>query len=126
MVSLIMSGWTKFTFMPKIQGERAVATLTMPVGTQFQVTDRYIDKIFQAAQTLQQKYIDPVTEASIVKHVMSSTGSSRGSRGSEFGRVQFELVPPEERNIEVSTNELISEWRKLIGPIPGAESITSR
>ena len=126
MVSLIMSGWTKFTFMPKIQGERAVATLTMPVGTQFQVTDRYIDKIFQAAQTLQQKYIDPVTEASIVKHVMSSTGSSRGSRGSEFGRVQFELVPPEERNIEISTNELISEWRKLIGPIPGAESITFR
>jgi multidrug efflux pump subunit AcrB len=35
-------------------------------------------------------------------------------------------VPPEQRNIEISTNQLIAEWRKLIGPIPGAESITFR
>jgi multidrug efflux pump subunit AcrB len=126
MFALIMSGWTKFTFMPRIQGETATASLTMPVGTQFKITDRYIDRMFVAAQQLQEKYIDPVTEVSIVKHVMSSTGSQRGSRGSEFGRVQFELVPPEQRNIEISTNQLIAEWRKLIGPIPGAESITFR
>ena len=126
MATLIMSGWTKFTFMPRIQGETATASLTMPVGTQFHVTDRYIDKMFVAAQELQGKYIDPVTERSIVKHVMSSSGSSRGTSGSQFGRVQFELVPPEQRNIEISTNELISEWRKLIGPIPGAESLTFR
>lgn len=126
MIALIMSGWTKFTFMPRIQGETATASLTMPVGTQFKITDRYIDRMFVAAQQLQEKYIDPVTQASIVKHVMSSTGSQRGSRGSEFGRVQFELVPPEQRAIEITTNQLISEWRKLIGPIPGAESITFR
>ena len=126
MMTLIMSGWTKFTFMPSIQGETATASLTMPVGTQFKITDRYVDKMFVAAQQLQDKYIDPVTQDSIVKHVMSSTGSSRGARGSEFGRVQFELVAPEERNIDITTNQLISEWRKNIGPIPGAESLTFR
>lgn len=105
MLTLIFSGWTRFTFMPSIQGETATAQLTMPVGTQFSVTDRYVDRMFVAAKKLQEQYVDPDTNESVVKHILSSTGSQRGSSGSQFGRVQFELIPPEkEQSLSPPTN----------------------
>ena len=124
-ISLIMSGWTRFTFMPSIQGETATASLTMPVGTQFAVTDQYVDRMFHAAETLRDKYVQE-DGSSVVRHILSSTGSQRGSSGSQYGRVQIEMVPPEKRTLSISTNELVNEWRQLIGPIPGAESMTFR
>ncbi len=125
-VTLISSGWTRFTFMPSIQGETATAGLTMPVGTQFAVTNRYVDRIFEAATQLQNKYVEADSGKSIVKHVLAITGTQRGATGSHYGRVQIELVPPEQRSISITTNELINEWRQLIGAIPGAESLTFR
>jgi multidrug efflux pump subunit AcrB len=124
--ALIDSGWLRFTFMPSIQGETVTASLEMPVGTQFAVTDRHVEKIFAAAKQLQEKYVQEASGESIVKHILSSTGSRRGSSGAQYGRVQFELVPPEKRTIEISTSVLIAEWRRQIGAIPGAESITFR
>jgi len=125
-VALIFSGWTRFTFFPSIQGETVSATLVMPVGTQFSVTDRYVKKMFDAARQLQTEYIDPDTGESIIQHILSSTGSQRGSSGSQYGRVRFELVPPEKRTIQITTNEIIAQFRQLIGPVPGAESMNFR
>ena len=125
-LALINSGWMRFTFMPSIQGETATAALTMPVGTQFAVTDRNVQRMFDAAKALQEKYVEEDTGESIVKHILSSTGSQRGASGGQYGRVQFELVPPEKRKIQITTSQLIGEWRRLIGPIPGAESLTFR
>ncbi|MEM7000745.1 MAG: efflux RND transporter permease subunit [Pseudomonadota bacterium] len=125
-LALIGSGWMRFTFMPTIQGETATASLTMPVGTQFDVTDRNVQRMFEAARQLQNKYVEASTGESIVKHILSSTGSVRGSRGNHFGRVQFELVPPEQRTIQITTSALVAEWRRLIGPVPGAEALTFR
>ncbi|MFT7652137.1 MAG: multidrug efflux pump subunit AcrB, partial [Candidatus Azotimanducaceae bacterium] len=85
-----------------------------------------VEKIFAAAKQLQEKYVQEASGESIVKHILSSTGSRRGSSGAQYGRVQFELVPPEKRTIEISTSVLIAEWRRQIGAIPGAESITFR
>lgn len=125
-LALVSSGWMRFTFFPSIQGETATASLEMPVGTQFAVTDRHIQAMAQAAIELQEKYIDPTTGESIIKHVLSSTGSQRGASGSQYGRVQFELVPPEKRGLEVTTSQMVQEWRKLIGTIPGAEALNFR
>ncbi len=118
-VALISSGWTRFTLFPSIEGETATASLSMPVGTQFAVTDRHIERIFQAARTLQDKYTDPDSGESIIKHMLSTSGP-------QSGRVQFELVPPEKRTLKVTTGQLIGEWRRLIGPVPGAENLTFR
>ncbi len=125
-LALIFSGWTRFVFMPAVQGETVNASLTMPVGTQYELTQRQVSRMFDAARALQEKYIDPELNESIVKHILSSTGARRGSVGSHYGRVTFELVPPEKRTLEVTTDELINEWRKSIGTIPGAESLTFR
>ena len=98
----------------------------MPVGTQFSVTDRYVTRMFDAAEELRAEYVDETTGHSVIRHVLASTGSQRGSSGAQYGRVQIELTPREERSNAVSAAELVNRWRRLIGPVPGAESLTFR
>lgn len=126
----VASGWMKFTFFPRVQSELARASLTMPAGTPFATTEGHVRRMAEAARVLQQKYIDPESGESVVRHVLATTGASGGGGSdkgkSHLGRVMFEIVPPEHRTLEISSSELVREWRKAIGPIPGAESVTYR
>ncbi len=126
MITLATTGWTRFTFWPRVQSELARASLTMPTGTAFEVTDRYIQQITNAAFTLKKKYRDE-EGLDLVLDIQSTSGSS-GSRGSgsHTGLVMFEIVAPEDRTSRVTSTELVREWRKMIGVIPGAESLTFR
>jgi multidrug efflux pump subunit AcrB len=123
-VALLASGWTRFTFFTRIDSETARASLSMPVGTPFEVTDRHIQRILAEAQALRDRYRDPETGESLILNVLANTGSSGGA--THTGRVQFEIMPPERRTMEISTSQLVSEWRKAIGPIPGAEQLNFR
>jgi len=38
----------------------------------------------------------------------------------------FEIVPPEERTLDVTSLELVRQWRKSIGPLPGARELSFR
>ncbi len=40
--------------------------------------------------------------------------------------VTFETIPPEDRTSTVTSKELVNEWRKLIGPIPGVKQLSFR
>lgn len=126
--TMVFSGWTRFIFFPRVPSETARAVVTMPAGTAFASTDFYVQKMLDAALELQDKYRDPETGDSVILDIFSTTGSSggQGSGNAAKGRVMFEIQPPEERVIAVSTNELVKEWRQLIGPIPGVESLTFR
>lgn len=126
--SLAIGGHLRFIYFPRIQSEMAVAQLTMPPGTPFQATTAAIERITAEAEGLQQKYIDPETGESVIRHILSSAGSPGGggaNRG-DVGRVVFEIVPPEERTVEVTSSELVTEWRKAIGVIPGVKDIIYR
>ncbi len=129
-LALISSGWTRFVFFPRIEGETATATLKMPVGTPFEATDRYIQRIAEAAERLQEKYTDADTNQSPIIHILATTGSSggRSANASNLGRVQFEVTPKEERSGSdgVTTGGLVQEWRRMIGTLPGAESLAFR
>jgi len=126
MITLIVTGWTRFTFFPRVQSELARASLTMPAGTTFEVTDGHIRKITDAAFALKEKYQDG-DNGDLILNVQSTTGAG-GSRtsGAHTGRVMFEIVPPEDRESKVTSSQLVREWRKMIGTLPGAESLTFR
>jgi len=126
MISLITNGWSRFSFWPRVQSEIARASLMMPVGTPFEVTDRYIQKITDAASILKQKYREQ-DGIDLILDIQSTTGIG-GSRtsGSHTGRVMFEIVAPEDRDTEITSLDLVKEWRKMIGAVPGAESLTYR
>ncbi|GMQ75242.1 MAG: efflux RND transporter permease subunit [Gammaproteobacteria bacterium] len=125
---IVASGQINFIFFPRIQSETARATLTMPAGTPFEVTAGYIDRIARAAQEIRDKYVDAETGKSVVKDILSTQGSTGGSGAgaSNLGRVTFEIESPEKRTLEVTSSQLVREWRRAIGIIPGTESLTFR
>jgi multidrug efflux pump subunit AcrB len=125
-LTLVFSGWTRFIFFPRVPSETARAVLAMPAGTPFEITDSYVDRIGNAAQRLKEKYQDKATGKSVILDIMSTSGSSGGTSSgqSNVGRVYFEIEPPETRHVDITSNQLVKEWRKLIGPLPGSESLT--
>ena len=123
-LALIMTGWTKFIFFPRIPSETIRASITLPAGTPFEVTNAYIIKMAEKAEFLKTKYIEPSTDESVILNILATTGSRGGAANA--GNVRFEITPPESRELSINSAELVKEWRKLIGPVPGAESITFR
>lgn len=123
-VSLIMSGWTKFMFFPRIPSETVRANITMPVGTPFEVTNTFVIDMAAKARQLQDKYRDTDSGESVILNVLATTGGRGGV--SHSGRVQFEITPPEQRESDITSRQLVKEWRQMIGVIPGAESVTYR
>ena len=126
--SLVSAGHVKFVFFPRIQSEVARASLVMPTGTPFEITQKHVERINNAAAELQKKHIDPETGLSIIEGIMSTAGSAGGggTGQSHVGRVMFEITPPEERALQVTSRELVMQWRQAIGDIPGAKEINYR
>jgi len=122
-LTLITSGWTKFIFFPRIPSETVRAELTFPAGTPFEVTNKYIIDMSDQAKELQDKYRDEDGQ-SVILNILATTGGRGGS--SNTGSVRFEITPAEKRESDIGSRELASEWRDLIGIIPGAESVTFR
>lgn len=128
---LPLSGRYGYTFLPRIQSEIARATLVMPPGTSAEVTRRHLERMAQAARRLQQRYMEPDGSGSVIRHMLVSvgwaSGTATGVRGNpEVGRVTLEMIPPEERQLKISTRKLVAEWRREIGPIPGVKELTFR
>jgi multidrug efflux pump subunit AcrB len=121
-IGALASGQTKFVFFPRVQSEVATATLTMPTGTAFESTDRIVKHMTEQAQLLQAKYIDPELGESIIKNIYSISGG----RNSSTGRVRMETIPPEDRSLEIGTQQLVAEWRKMVGQVAGAEQLNYR
>ncbi|MGB1198418.1 MAG: efflux RND transporter permease subunit [Thalassotalea sp.] len=117
-LTFIASGWAKFTFFPRIPSEVVRATVSMPIGTTYDVVDGYVERMVKAVNTLQDKYTDEEGN-SVILNSMAITRN-------ETGRVMFEIIPADSNTTGVGSRQLVSEWRQLIGTLPGAESLTFR
>ncbi|MBO9490643.1 efflux RND transporter permease subunit [Endozoicomonas sp. G2_1] len=117
-VALIVSGWSKFIFFPRIASETARANLTMPVGSSFDVVDNYVERMSQAAKQLQDKYRNDQGD-SLILNILAITQN-------DTGRVRFEILPADQNDTGVTSLQLVREWRQLIGDLPGAEALTFR
>jgi multidrug efflux pump subunit AcrB len=121
-IGALSSGQTKFVFFPRVQSEVATATLTMPTGTAFESTDRIVQHMTTQAKLLQEKYIDAESGESIIKNIYSISGG----RNSSTGRVRVETIPPEDRSTDIGTQQIVAEWRKMVGQVAGAEQLNYR
>ncbi len=125
--AMVSAGHVNFVFFPRVQSETARATLVMPPGTPFETTERHIERITRAAQAIQAEHMD-ARGTGVVLGIMSFVGSTGGSGAgrSHVGQVMFQIQAPEERASQVSSSDLVREWRRRIGIIPGAESLNFR
>ena len=125
--SLVSAGHIRFIFFPRVQSEIARANLEMPAGTPFEVTEAHVQRMTDAVKRLQAKHVDPETNESVIESILSTAGSSGGrAKGSNLGRVLFEITPPEERTLNITSRELVAEWRREIGDIAGAKNLSFR
>jgi multidrug efflux pump subunit AcrB len=125
--SLAISGHLRFIFFPRVQSEVAQASLVMPPGTPFEVTAAAAERIAAVAEDMRADYVDPELQESIIRDMTVSIGSQRGGGAqSHVARVSFEILAPEERTLEVTSSELVREWRDRIGQIPGAKELNFR
>ncbi len=132
--ALLASNRILFVFFPRVESERATASLTMPLGTPEEVTGRHIKDMQNAARELQKELIDPATGNSLIMNVMSATGGQgiTGGRGrgrsgqSHVGEVSMQIVPPENRELKTGSMEVVRQWRQRIGNIPGAQELNFR
>ncbi len=129
-MSHVLSGRFGFTFFPRVQSETARATLQMQTGSSEQQTIEQTYRMAEIAEGLKGKYTDPETGESVIKNVLTSVGWRAGrqtrSGNPELGQVSLELMPPEERTMEITTSELVKEWRQAIGPIVGTKELNFR
>nr|VFK14021.1 MAG: Multidrug efflux pump subunit AcrB [Candidatus Kentron sp. LPFa]VFK29920.1 MAG: Multidrug efflux pump subunit AcrB [Candidatus Kentron sp. LPFa] len=128
LVSFVFSGRYDFVFFPEVEGDIAWATLEMPVGTPSERTEQNLARITQAAHGLQEKYRTASGE-SVIRNIMVNGGWSfmfaYEGQAPHKGEVVLQLAPPIERP-DFSNAELIRQWRRATGPIPGAREIAFR
>jgi multidrug efflux pump subunit AcrB len=130
-VGLMISGKVKSTFMPELEGDVVRAQLVMPYGTPAKETRLHLDRLQDHARALVAEVDKTMPEGeSVLRNVyaivgrrMGSSGpvSRGGSSGAHLGEVAVWLQDSGKRDIESS--EFAKRWRKLIGEIPGAESL---
>ena len=125
------AGWIKFVFFPRVEGNTMRCYVTMPVGTPVQRTEEVIRRIDQAAREVIETADSQRSKdaPSLMKYSMmlvgrhSGRGATRGT-GGHLAQIWVNLIESEHR--EVSTAALTRRWRKKIGNIPDAESVTFR
>ncbi len=126
-----MGGYIKFTFLQKVESDNMNVTLTMPAGTPISRTQAVVDRIEQAARDVvaRQERNRPEAGPPLMEYISATMGAHFGSGGgnnvgSHLAQVRVQLIEGEKR--EIGTMALTRLWRKAVGRIPDAESISYR
>ena len=125
-VGYFAGGRVQFEFMPDVEADNMVATLTLPLGTPVDKTSESVYELERSLDRLR-KELEEEGHGDVIKHVMTSIGThpSTGARGPMAGQVQsaahlaevsVELVSSEHRTL--SSTDLVDRWRNLTRPIP--------
>ena len=132
-LALIASGRVIFTFFPAIEGDKVFATLEMPEGVSVETTARAAEQIEAAAEQLARELDEEVGRAGVVRHILSSIGTTADRTGgpdrgekrgqSHLAEVVLELVPVKQRG-DVSAKAVSNRWRTLTGAVPDAVSLS--
>jgi len=137
-MGFVAGGHIRFVFFPPVEGDNVAATVTMPLGTTTEETQRAVNKL-QAAAFEVRDQLDaktPKDHPSIVRHMLSSVGSqpfmtdqgraggriATSIKGAHTGEVHIEASPAEERMF--NSYEVARLWREIVGDMPEAEELT--
>jgi len=127
-LGIVRSGITPFQLMPKIDANRLMAKVVFPDGTPAGVTEEATGRLeraaFEATERLspaERPIMELVHRAVGQVSAQGQVGPDARMSGSHVGAVSVELVDGENR--DVTSEQFISEWRRLAGDFPGAESV---
>lgn len=132
-LGFVQSGIVPFVAFPKLDGNTIQATIYFPDGTPVHVTDKATQLIEQAAYDVHEESAARGMPLLLATHRLVGELTADALRvgnelpaGSHSGKVQVELVEPDERNI--TSEDIIKRWRErameLGNGFPGAESLS--
>ena len=129
-LATVASGWIAFQFFPEVEGDILSAKVELAQGVPFEETESVVQRIEMAAMDLNSTYKSR-DGSPIIRHVLSSAGTQPfitsfspdgPPKATHLGEVTLELSPAAERDI--SSEILVSEWRKRVGKIPGVVELS--
>ena len=123
-LGLVMGGFVKFVIFPETDANDVIATIEFPDGTPLHLTHDAVRQTREALSRLLEKY-ELQEGAPIVKNIHMVTGIagaeafSRFARGSanNVGHIRVELIDGLDRS--VTAQEMMIDWEKEVGRIPG-------
>ncbi len=127
-VARFMAGHLSYTTFPRIPRSIITTTVVMPVGTAFEATQKVVDKVEAAAMRLQSDLREE-HGVDIIKNIFATAGgrpfsSWRSTAGiAEEGEIVLEMASVQESGVEIGSREISMGLRRLIGPVPEAESL---
>lgn len=123
-LGLVRGGIIKFEVMPDIDGFIMTSTVTFPDGTPPEITAQAIAQMDAALLRLAEK-TETLTGEPMLEDRLSLVGQTLEDipqRGPYVGSVQAILLASERRGVH--SKELMVQWEKEIGTIPGVKSLT--
>ncbi len=127
--SLWLGGRLRFSFFPHVEGNRISAVLRMPAGTPFEQTLAVARKIeaagVQVVRQLEKRYGQRLLEYSLISVGSTISGPHGGppEMGSHLAEIEIRLVEAGKRP-GISSRELAAAWRRAVGTVPEADSLT--
>ncbi|MCP3898378.1 MAG: efflux RND transporter permease subunit, partial [Desulfobacteraceae bacterium] len=126
----LAGGHIPFVFFPKGDSNWVTAKIIYPQGTPYQVTEKSIKYIENAALELNKVLKERIeTKDPLVVHTFSLVGIiprvdwNPGVYGAHCGEVSIEVQPSGNRP-DLPVTDIIAEWRKIVGELPGTEELT--
>jgi len=123
-VGIIRGGFLKYTVFDEADGFIMTATVEFPGGTPPEVTldavERIEDGLKRFAGDVQTASGDPLVEHHYV--LVGSSLQPFPRIGPNVGSVQAVLLESEKRGVH--TDDLLVQWEREVGPIPGAVALT--
>jgi multidrug efflux pump subunit AcrB len=129
-LAVVFTGLIQFRFFPDVEGDILSAKVELAQGVPFSETEEVVERIEAAAMQLSQKY-KTKDGGDILKHVLTSAGTQPFQTGlvvggppqqTHIGEVTLEVAPSAQRTI--SSEELVTEWRRMVGSLPGVVSLS--
>lgn len=129
-LAVVGTGLIQFRFFPEVEGDILSAKVELAQGVPFSETEAVVKRIEAAAMRLSEKY-KTKDGKNLLTHVLASAGTQPFQTGirvggspqqTHIGEVTLELTPAGNRS--VGSEEIVTEWRRLVGVIPGVVSLS--
>ncbi|MCO5165116.1 MAG: efflux RND transporter permease subunit [Planctomycetes bacterium] len=114
---LVAGGRPRFVFFPALDAEVVQATVTMPQGTPFHVTDEVARRVEAAARTLRDAFPPADDGGPVARRVLARVGEG----GPHRAVVSLELARSGLRR--TTSEEVLRRWREATGGVPLARAV---
>ena len=129
-MALLISGRIIFQFFPAVDGERLFASVSMPIGTSVEETQKVAQQLVQSGRLLEQELKEQGSDIRITDTMVSagiqlgrsSIGDADPSGGHQ-AEVALQIDLPTDHE-GMTPNDLVKRWRNLSGNIPKVDNLT--